>query len=340
MNCQNLANIDIPYGVVSIGSWAFSDCKKLKFVSIPGTVTTIEDYAFSSCTGLEGITIPYSVTAIDDNALGFSTRSTIHVIMGSKGSAAEEFARNNNIFFTENKCDHSQFEIIKDKNPTCTTSGETGIKYCLICKATLSESEEIPALGHTEEKIPAKPATCTEKGLTEGVKCAVCGEILTEQKEIPELGHYFENGKCTRCSEDDPSYKLTLSSDSKLTLSEDKAMVFGIPESTSGMTAGDFKSQISNKINIGIDDSAVITNGLKFSLGNTEYSIILKGDANADGKISAADARTILRIAAKLENPDDVTKESADINSDGKVTSSEARSVLRFAAKLDGKLIG
>ena len=64
----------------------------------------------------------------------------------------------------------------------------------------------------------------------------------------------------------------------------------------------------------------------------------IKGDANADGKITAKDARAMLRIAAKLDNPDEVTKEAADIDSDGKVTSKEARSVLRFTAKLQKKI--
>lgn len=64
----------------------------------------------------------------------------------------------------------------------------------------------------------------------------------------------------------------------------------------------------------------------------------IKGDANADSKINASDARTILRIAARLEQPDEIAKEAADIDSDGKVTSAEARSVLRFAEKLQKKI--
>ena len=227
---------------------------------------------------------------------------------------------------------------IAGKSATCTEKGLTDGTKCSVCGKIITAQKEIPALGHKEVKIEGKSATCTETGFTDGAKCSVCGKVTKEQKEIPALGHSFKDGVCTVCGAIDSNYKLMLNSDSKLILSEKKAMIFGIPESTGGMTAGDFKSQISNKINIGIDDSAIITNGLKFSFGNTEYSIILKGDVNADGKISAADARTILRIAAKLENPDEVTKESADIDSDGKVTSKEARSVLRFAAKLQNKI--
>ena len=65
-----------------------------------------------------------------------------------------------------------------------------------------------------------------------------------------------------------------------------------------------------------------------------EYTIILKGDVNSDGRITASDARTILRIAARLETPGEAVRASADINSDGKTTSAEARSVLRFSARL------
>ncbi len=46
----------------------------------------------------------------------------------------------------------------------------------------------------------------------------------------------------------------------------------------------------------------------------------------------------MLRIAARLEQPDEITREAADVDSDGKVTSKEARSVLRFTAKLQKKI--
>ncbi len=227
---------------------------------------------------------------------------------------------------------------IAGKSATCTEKGLTDGAKCSVCGKVITAQKEISASGHKEVKIEGKSATCTEKGLTDGARCSVCDKVIKEIKEIPALGHSFKDGVCTVCGVIDPDYKLMLNSDSKLILSEEKAMVFVIPESTGGMTAGDFKSQFTNKNNISIDDSAIITNGLKFNFGDTEYSIIVKGDVNADGKISAADARAILRIAAKLESPDDVTKESADIDSDGKVTSKEARSVLRFAARLQSKI--
>lgn len=59
------------------------------------------------------------------------------------------------------------------------------------------------------------------------------------------------------------------------------------------------------------------------------------GDINSDDKISASDARIILRIAAKLEKVTDEEKKNADINADGNVTSADARIVLRISAKLE-----
>ena len=66
-------------------------------------------------------------------------------------------------------------------------------------------------------------------------------------------------------------------------------------------------------------------------------SSVLKGDANGDGKITAADARIVLRISAQLEKVDKYTQpfEVFDVNGDGKITASDARKVLRISAKLE-----
>ena len=60
-----------------------------------------------------------------------------------------------------------------------------------------------------------------------------------------------------------------------------------------------------------------------------------KGDVNGDGKITASDARTALRAAARLETLNGEEAEAADMNSDGKVTASDSRAILRKAARLD-----
>ena len=62
------ANVIIPYGVTSIGKYAFSECSSLSSVTIPDSVTSIEAYAFFQCSSLKSVTISDSVTSIDDSA--------------------------------------------------------------------------------------------------------------------------------------------------------------------------------------------------------------------------------------------------------------------------------
>lgn len=51
---------------------------------------------------------------------------------------------------------------------------------------------------------------------------------------------------------------------------------------------------------------------------------------------SAAAARDVLRFSAKLDEFDDYQKKTADVNFDGKITASDARILLRYCAKLGG----
>ena len=76
------------------------------------------------------------------------------------------------------------------KDPTCL---ETGLveKRCDGC-GELLETVEVPALGHTEEVIPAVAPTCVNDGLKEGIKCSVCGDIVKAQEVDPKTGHTEE----------------------------------------------------------------------------------------------------------------------------------------------------
>ena len=58
------------------------------------------------------------------------------------------------------------------------------------------------------------------------------------------------------------------------------------------------------------------------------------GDVNFDGKVTASDARLILRYTALLERFSSSQRERADMNADGRITASDARQALRKAANL------
>lgn len=63
--------------------------------------------------------------------------------------------------------------------------------------------------------------------------------------------------------------------------------------------------------------------------------IVLLGDVDMSGKVTASDARTVLRVSAQLETIDKVIIPIADADKNGKITSSDARKILRIASKLD-----
>ena len=121
-----------------------------------------------------------AVNAITDNSYVFASAAEIR-LTGEKVEGGEH--------------QHSFGEWTVTKEASCTEKGEETRS----CECGETETREIPALGHTEEVIPAVAATCTETGLTEGKKCSVCGEILVAQEVVPALGHDFVNGDCSRC---------------------------------------------------------------------------------------------------------------------------------------------
>lgn len=67
----------------------------------------------------------------------------------------------------------------------------------------------------------------------------------------------------------------------------------------------------------------------------SDNSSVVSGDADGDGKITASDARLVLRYSASLENLSSDRLSLCDMNSDGKVNSLDARIILRKAAKLE-----
>ena len=109
-NCDSLVSIIIQEGVKKIGQCAFFDCSSLTSITIPDSVTSIEDWAFAYCSSLASITIPDSVTSIGDYAFGYNgydeswnpIKMKNFIIYGTKGSAAETYAKENGFTFKTN----------------------------------------------------------------------------------------------------------------------------------------------------------------------------------------------------------------------------------------------
>ena len=75
--CHSLTNINIPNSVTTIGEGVFRDCKSLTIKNLPNSVTTIGEDAFSDCKYLTIINIPNSVTMIGAGAFSGCESLTI-----------------------------------------------------------------------------------------------------------------------------------------------------------------------------------------------------------------------------------------------------------------------
>ncbi len=95
--CKGLTLVELSEGTESIGSSAFAYCHLLSDINIPSSVHTIGSTAFSHCYSLgEAFTIPYTVTTIGDSVFADTDTNTIK---GYEGTAAEEFAKLENLTF-------------------------------------------------------------------------------------------------------------------------------------------------------------------------------------------------------------------------------------------------
>lgn len=151
-DCEALKSITVPENVKSIGWSAFEKCTALKEVNLPNGLERIGNEAFLDCSSLKELTIPSSVTIIGKDivkncAAGF-------VIKGYTGSAAEIYAKENNI----------TFQSIGIIDPEQTVSPTTTVKPTT--KPTVKPTETpvettSPSLSVTPT-IPANPTTNPE----------------------------------------------------------------------------------------------------------------------------------------------------------------------------------
>ncbi len=90
--------VTVPEGVTSIYSFAFQDNTNVTHVKLPSTLRLFYAEIFKGCTNLCQLTIPPEITSF---AAPAPTLSLPEIIYGETGSAAEEFAKQNNLHFID-----------------------------------------------------------------------------------------------------------------------------------------------------------------------------------------------------------------------------------------------
>lgn len=109
--CGKLTEIILPTSITQIDEYAFYNCKSLNTITIPSSVKSIGVLSFCGCTSLLEVSVPDSVKEIGINAFGYWDEEITWAVVdrhkmedftlsGFAGSAAEQYAKENDIPFT------------------------------------------------------------------------------------------------------------------------------------------------------------------------------------------------------------------------------------------------
>ena len=81
-----------------------------------------------------------------------------------------------------------------------------------------------------------------------------------------------------------------------------------------------------------------IKTGAKIKIGNKEYTAVVLGDNNGDGKVSSSDYVKIKNVIRGKEKNSDLETKASDVNGDGKISSADyvkIKNVIRGKEKID-----
>ncbi|MGN0606754.1 MAG: leucine-rich repeat protein [Oscillospiraceae bacterium] len=148
-NCISLKEITIPKSVTNIDKFAFLDCTSLTEVTIPKSVTSIGEMAFHGCTSLTEVTIPESVESIGAWAFGYYknedgslTKIENFTIYGVKGSAAENYAIENEFNFVEIESEPAEKTGDIDGDGETTSSDALNVLQAVVGEVDLTDEQK------------------------------------------------------------------------------------------------------------------------------------------------------------------------------------------------------
>lgn len=305
LGCKGLETVVIPNSVKHIGGNAFSECTSLTHLELGNSVAYIGDGAFSYCYELSSVIIPKSVVSIGERAFG--------------------------------KCLGLSSMVVEDDNPyydsrdNCNAIIETGTNTLIAgCKNTVIPNT-ISSIGNYAfyRLSNLEPLTIPNSVLSIGEGAFLDCENLTSvtiPNSVVSVGLLAFSG-CKKMT----SLKIGSS------VSHIGSNAFGGCTNLSVIN-----SRIMEPQNVTYDDSYYIFSSkakencvLRVPHGTLELyksimpwrefaNIVVEGDLNNDGEVTAADATVIYNIM--LGNSSAATVLD-DVNGDGEVTSADITAI-------------
>ncbi len=310
----------IPYGVKTIGSYAFGWCYNLTEIKMYNTVTAINAYAFAHCWGLEKIRLSDNLKVIGREAISYCENlryidlpSSLLNIGKDALLGGIDYENNKFYYFTEGiSCAKDSYsykylldqwlpeDIIIEKDPTLTDIN-TGIKimdpYRILPKGGLLDIVITPvSISEVEALFPTRYSSAFVFDIS-----------------------FTLDGK---------AYKP----DGNVIINFDEACNYSIPSATKV-----YKLVNNELLNVGgtahlpFVGAQTAEAGRFVVLANDDFS--LKGDIDADGRVTLFDVKAALYAStgALTLTPEQLLAANADNSPDGKITTDDARKILRLA---------
>ncbi len=140
----------------------------------------------------------------------------------------------------------------------------------------------------------------------------------------------FENGLCTGCG-----YGLVAEEGSSVAFDGNTVIIGQGMTSEQLLAMANDAAVLKNADGTAAEADKKPCTGAVLTLDcGAEFVIVVFGDLDGDGVITANDARSALRNSVGLDSLSDAQQKAADVNADGSITSADARNILRAAVGL------
>ena len=341
--CTSLSSVTLPKNLKGIGSSAFQGCDSLTAVTIPKNVDCIGEQAFAACPALVSVTVdaenPYfhsagnCVVKTETKRLVFGCNSSVIPADGSVTSigncAFYGCSGLTSITLPEQLADIGASAFFGCKDLTEITVPE-GVS--VIYSETFSECEALASV--------ALPVSITYIGDDAFLDCVSLTDvyyagtedqwdavIISESFNEPLLNAtvHYEYKPAAAEPIDAPTAKEL--GDYVYAAPQTAAELLGIAGEGAALT-DENDDPVTGEAKVGSGMTLTKTDGAKLV-------VIVKGDNDGDGAVTAGDARFALRVAVELETPNDWQLKASLVESTEKVTAGDARLILRAAVGLE-----
>lgn len=319
-------------------------------VEIPDTVERIAENAFSYCDKITEIVVPASVNTVETNALACNPKKVVFLgVVENITTAAFGSMENTEIVKP------TQMTIPEEYNPYYGENGSEVVDGVIYngtavlgfrkegqLKAELRNGTEFVSLvddAPPEILLPNSinhihmpggnywPTAIdlyyngTEKDFSLNVTCTLTSDLL----ECYNI-HFLRERVAPAAEIDTEDMK------------EIGEYVYAAPSTKAAalLAAAGAGAVLTDKNGNPADENALLASGMTLvKPDGSKRTVVVKGDNNGDGAITASDARFALRTAVGLEKPNDWQKKASHVAGKTTITAADARLILRAAVNLE-----